>query len=288
MKDYLFVIIATVLLAVDFALSKLYQKKAGVGITAGLSFNALNGLLTAAVFFALNGFKFTFSPFSLVLAFSMSAFALAYSLIGFRILRMRNMAIYTLFLMTGGMVLPYIFGLIFLDEPLKILRIIGLAVIVAAVVLSNSAGKKPTKVQLLLCVAVFFLNGAVSIVSKVHQVDVVHNAVNSTEFVMLSGIAKFVMSGVALIFAKGKEKTALPKPLDIVPIVAVSAVVGGVSYMLQLIGAVNLPATVLYPCITGGSIIFSAFAGRIFFKEKISNIQWICIALCFAGTCMFL
>ena len=288
MKDYLFIIIATVLLAVDFALSKQYQKKSGVGITAGLSFNALSGIFTAIVFFALNGFKFTFSPFSAIMAFAMSAFALCYSLIGFRILRGRNMAMYTLFLMTGGMILPYIYGLFFLDEPFKVLRLVGLAVIIAAVVFSNGGAKKPDKAQLILCIAVFLLNGMVSIVSKAHQVDTLHSPVNSTEFVMLSGIAKFIMSSIALLFVRFKSKEPLPKPINILPLVAVSAVVSGVSYMLQLIGAQNLPATVLYPCITGGSIIFSAFAGRIVFKEKITVNQWISIALCFAGTCMFL
>ncbi len=286
--DYLFILGATVLLAVDFAFSKLYQKKSGAGITAGLSFNAVNGLFTAVVFFVLGGFRFTFSPFSVIMAFAMAAFALTYSLIGFRILKSGNMAVYTLFLMTGGMILPYVFGLLFLDEPLRLIRIAGLAVIITAVVFSNSGTKKPTATQLTLCVAVFLLNGMVSIISKAHQIDTLHAPVSSTEFVMLSGIAKFIMSSIALIFAKCKTTDKLPKPVNILPLAFASAVVGGVSYMLQLIGAQNLPATVLYPCVTGGSIIFSAFAGKIIFKEKITKPQWISIALCFAGTCMFI
>ncbi len=286
--DYIFILGATLLLAVDFAFSKLYQKKSGVGIVAGLSFNALNGIFTAAVFFALGGFKFTFSPFSVIMAFAMSAFALCYSLIGFRILRIGNMAMYTLFLMTGGMILPYVYGLIALDEPLRLIRIAGLAVIIAAVALSNSGTKKPTMLQITLCVTVFLLNGMVSIISKAHQVDTIHAPVSSTEFVMLSGIAKFIMSSIALLFTKLRVKEKLPKPANILPVALASAVAGGISYMLQLIGAKTLPATVLYPCVTGASIIFSAFAGKIFFKEKITKIQWISIALCFAGTCMFL
>lgn len=286
--DYLFILGATLLLAVDFAFSKLYQKKSGVGITAGLSFNALNGLFTAVVFFALGGFKFNFSTFSVIMAFAMAAFALTYSLIGFRILRDGNMAMYTLFLMTGGMILPYIYGLLALDEPLRIIRLAGLAVIIAAVAFSNSGTKKPTSLQIILCVAVFLLNGMVSIISKAHQVDTLHSPVDTTQFVMLSGVAKFIMSSAALLFTKTKTKDKLPQASNILPLALASAVVGGVSYMLQLIGAQNLPATVLYPCVTGGSIIFSAFAGKILFKEKITKVQWISIVLCFAGTCMFL
>ena len=58
--------------------------------------------------------------------------------------------------------------------------------------------------------------------------------------------------------------------------------------MLQLLGEKTLPATVLYPFITGGSIVFSSLAGVIFFKEKLSAKLIISVMLCFAGTVMFL
>lgn len=44
-----------------------------------------------------------------------------------------------------------------------------------------------------------------------------------------------------------------------------------ISYMLQLIGAESLPASVLYPFITGGSIILTSFAGVAFLKRKTHN-----------------
>lgn len=71
-------------------------------------------------------------------------------------------------------------------------------------------------------------------------------------------------------------------------LIAASALIGGLSYMLQLIGAKDLPATVLYPLVTGGSIIFSALAEKVFFKGKLTKYQLISIALCFIGTCFFL
>lgn len=67
----------------------------------------------------------------------------------------------------------------------------------------------------------------------------------------------------------------------------ISAAVCGVSFVLQLIPAKYVSATVVYPFITGGSILFTALAGRIAVKEKITK-KAIGLALCFAGTCMFL
>ena len=61
-----------------------------------------------------------------------------------------------------------------------------------------------------------------------------------------------------------------------------------ISYMLQLIGAEFLPASVLYPFITGGSIILASFAGVAFLKEKLTIRQWMAVTACFVGTLLFL
>ena len=84
---------------------------------------------------------------------------------------------------------------------------------------------------------------------------------------------------------KGGRSIIFPRLL---PILLGSAVASGASYLLQLIGAKTLPATVLYPIITGGSVIFTALAGFVAFHERPSKKQLAGIALCFVGTCLFL
>lgn len=286
--NYILVIIATVLLALDFALQKKYQAGEGADISAGLKFNALNGLFTALIFFALSGFKAEFSLFSFVLAFLMALFGILYVILGFKILKVNGMAVYSLFLMSGGMLLPYLFGVLFLNEPLTALRIIGTLIILLAVILSNKTKFKLKVSFFLLCLSVFILNGFVSIISKCHQINTTFNPVSSTAFVMYSGIGKFIFGCVALPFCKEKTKFMPFCSKNTVFIVIGSALIGGISYMLQLIGAKELPATVLYPIVSGGSIIFSALSGKVFFKEKLSSYQLISIALCFAGTLLFL
>lgn len=285
---YLFVIAATVLLAFEFALSKKYQDYEGTALTAGLKFNALNGLLTTVIFFALSGFKAEFSLFSVTLAFFMSLFAIAYSIIGFRVLKTGNMAVYTIFLMSGGMLLPYLFGVLFLNESLTIYRTIGVVIILIAVILSNNTKYKLNAPFFVLCIIVFFLNGMVSIVSKCHQINTTFPSVRTPVFVMYSGICKCILSSVTLIICKTDRKQPVFSAKNTVWIVIGSALISGVSYMLQLIGAKELPATVLYPIVTGGSIIFSALSGKLFFNETLSVYQRISITLCFVGTLMFL
>lgn len=282
--NYVFVLTATVLLAFEFAFSKKYQAMEGVSAAAGLRFNVLSGLLSAFIMWALQGFKLEWSGFSMILACAMSLCALSYSLLSFQVLKLGGMALYSTFLMSGGMLLPYAYGLLFLDEKFSILRIVGVLVILVAVILSNFTKEKLSPRLLLLCIAVFVLNGCVSVISKCHQVSSLPT-VSSTAFVMYSGLCKCLFSAVFLLF--------FPKPVVLqrkasLGVVAGAAIIGGASYLLQLIGAKNLPASVLYPMVTGGSIIFSAIAGRVFFKERLSRRQIASIILCFIGTLLFL
>lgn len=289
--NYFLVIISTVLSAIDMVLVKKYQTREGAELKSSLKFYMLNGLFTGFFFFALTGFKPEFSWFSVAMSFLMTVFVLSYSLIGFYVLKVGNMAMYSIFLMCGGMVLPYIFGLVFLNEPLTLLRVIGIITILIAVILSNKA-KYSIKLSLfLLYIAVFVLNGFVSIVSKCHQIDTPFISVGSTDFVMYAGLWKFILSCIILPFVKEKpnnNKKAFFSAKDTILIIVCSTMFSGLAYMFQLIGATTLPATVLYPIGSGGSIIFSALAGRIFFKEKLSVYQIISIALCFIGTLLFL
>lgn len=293
MSNYLMLLCSVLLLAGDFALNKLYQKKEGASSRAALRFTAINGLLTAVIFFFINGFLNGFAlectPFSLLMATLLALFGLTYSFIGFRMLRDGNMASYTLFLMTGGMMVPYIWGIFALNEPFSLLRTLGLALIFAGVFCANTPKGRPSTKYIFMGAAVFALNGLVSIVSKMHQIEAALPAVSSPSFVMLSGVAKFVCCSAALRFIKKESgETSASMPAPVFSIIALSALFSGVSYLLQLIGAQNLPATVLYPIITGGAIIFSALAGRLFFRERITRATLVGIALCFTGTCLFL
>ena len=67
-----------------------------------------------------------------------------------------------------------------------------------------------------------------------------------------------------------------------------AAAVGAVSSVMQLEGAVNLPATVLYPLITGGTLVFSTLTGWLVLHERPTPRLLVGMALCVVGTCLFL
>lgn len=292
MQNYLYLLIAGMLLAANFILQKLYQERAGTGLKAGLIFNTLIGLFTAVIFLFILGFKVNFTPYAFILATLMSLFCLLYTLLGFKIIKHGNVSLYTMFLMSGGMMVPYAWGVIFLDEKLNVFRIIGIAVMLLGVLLPHIGSVRADLKQFLLCIAIFFLNGGCSVVSKLGQTESVFGTVNADEFVFLTGITRFVLCGVALLFLLGRKAPSNAEHSSsarfILLLTVFSATISGISYLLQLIGAANLPATVVYPMISGGSIVFTTLADVTFFKEKISLKQKLGVLLCFAGTFLFL
>ena len=318
---YLTAFSSVILLSAVFCLTKIYQNRCGSAPSAVIPFTMLGGFASSVFFFVFSlvsgGEPFGFTLFSFAAALLTVICFGSYTFLGFRIMSKSGVSLYTMFLMLGGMILPYLFGMIFLsgdEEASSILfpavlpaalklpsRIAGIILMTVSVVLTstgNRKNEKGSKKTLLACVAVFFLNGAVSIVSKIHQLPSnAEKAVDTGSFVMMTSLVKFclffVLFAVLLTVAKKRKSTApaVTAPLcdpRAVIVAVCAAFFDGFSYFLQLTGASHLPATVLYPLVTGGSIVITAVCGRLFFKEKRSVAGTAGVVLCFVSTFFFL
>ena len=279
---------ADVLLAASFVFQKLYGRKKGNTILAGTVFLLITGIVKTAFFallclFAKDGSAF-FAPFTLALAAGKELLCLIYTLIGFLLLAKGGMTLYTLFL----------------HEELTVLRSAGLVLIILSTALYNlDFGKDRSRLSArvwLLCGAVFVLNGFVSILSKMHQVETAFPTAGTFGFAFwsaLSGVFFTFLLCAALQHKYGKAELSkafgIKTDMRFVLIVsAFAACAGGFSYLLQLFGAELLPATVLYPAVTGGSILCSALADKLIFRTRLAPLQWFGLLLAVAGTCLFL
>lgn len=274
--------------ACNFAITKVYQLEKGNGPKAGVVFNCICGLLGAVLYFAFCGFNCEFTAYSLIMAFLLTLFSGIYTMIGFKIMSMGNMTIYTVFLMLGGMVGPYIYGLVFLNEAITLTKFIAIIVMIIAVITQSSRlSVKQSLKYYVLCVLVFLLNAGVSIVSKIHQIEQVHSIVDPESFIILKNATKFLFFALLIPFFSKENihfKTKLPKTLIVI---AGSAVISSVAYVLQLFGASTLPATIQFPIITGGTIVFSAFFDVLVYKVKLSWLQVMSVVLCVISTIIF-
>lgn len=284
--DYIFLISSAILFAVSFCFDNIYQEKCGTSAYAGFKYNMYIGLMGTILFLIVNGFRCSFTWYSVIFAF-LAAFAVAaYKIVGMKIMQEGSMAIYTIFLMSGGMIVPYLWGILFLGETITINNIAGLLILTIAVVLSYYSKEGFTKKQLFLCVLVFLLNGMSAVVGKLHQIEKVYPIVNTTDFSIISNLMRFLLSGILLLPFKKEENTYVEMK-KIFPVIIFSAIAGGVAELFNLLCAISVPATVLYPVLTGGTIMFSVIASRIFFKEKITGKVLLGIILCFVGSALF-
>lgn len=292
MRGYFLVLSSVVLLALNFIVVKIYQQKTDTSVKSRALFSVYASLCMFAFFFVANGFSLQISPYSLLNALVRAACAFAYVLIGYRVIAQGSMALYTLFLMSGGMLVPTVVGWLFLDEAVTPLRLLGVVLIVAAITLNNSGMTRPRLRVILWCVLIFLLNGLVSVFSKLHQIHTAYGAVGTTDYMLISAVFTMMMGLGTVCFPTKRESCAPPRPkryrwLALV-IAAVSSVMDGLSSFLQLEGAKSLPASVLYPMVTGGSIVLTALFALLFFGERLTKKEWIGIGICMAGTCCFL
>ena len=295
MTDYFMIFISVVLLAAGFVLQRYYQDCSDNG-NAGVRFSITAGMFSIGIMIVMNGFSAEFSWYSLINALLKALAVFIYTLLGFWLMKQGKMVLYTLFLMSGGMLLPAIWGWCFLGDPIVPQRVIGTIVILFAIAISNmNIGKIDIKI-LTSCLGVFFLNGCVSILSKLHQSNTVYQIVSTTGYALYSAVLSLILSSTYLFIMHAKEQqktetisaSSKKRQLWLIGIVAVYSLIGTVSSLLQLEGAKNLPASVLYPMITGGSVVLMGLFSLLFFKEKPSKKEWIGIGLCLFGTLLFL
>lgn len=311
MINYLYLLIAVVLMALQFSINKFYQSKNGSAIMTSLLYTTLSGFAAGIIFFFINGCQVNVTPFSFLCAVIISLLCLGYSLLGFKIFSLGNFSVYTMFLMLGGMLLPFLYGMFFLGDvdgisPLSLVcRIAGIILLMISMVFpcldkkeDDAVGedqKRKKKILFItLCILVFFMNGFVSIFSKIHQIETTYPITDNNSFVFLTNTLNGMFSAAALFFLILKNRT-LPKlakgfhPALLWVYVIGYALCNGVSYLLQLTAAASdMPASIQYPMMTGGSVVLTALAGFAFFHEKQSKNARIGTALAFAATFLFL
>ncbi len=289
---YLLLIFADILLSVNFVCSKKYQLMRGVTAKAAYFSVAIMGIFTALLFFCINGFKLDFSLFSIIMCIGANLCAILYTVIGRFVIHNGSLALYTLFLMSGGMVVPYVWGLLFLNETFSWRSLAGIILIIFAILISNTTKTKINYKFILLCFAVFLLNGFTSVFSKLHQTANDYHTVSTSDYIIYGGIIKFVIGTIMYFkeYKNGDDMCDKPKSrtINVFLLLLLSTLAYGFSSLLQLHGAKDIPATVLYPFIAGGSIIFTSLAGVILYKEKLTKEIITSIATCFVGTLLFL
>ncbi len=227
------------------------------------------------------GIVFEYSNFSFVMAIINNANSFLLSYCGLKALGKINLSMYSLFIMLGGMVMPFISGILIHGEPLGIGKILCfITIILSLFVVKGIGGGKSGSI---FYIGVFVLNGMAGVLSKLYHAlpERYENfeKISSAGYSILNVLISLVLSGAVLLLLKGEKKR-----LNLKSILAMGggAILNRIANLLLLEALIVLPASAQYPFITGGTIIVSAIIS-LFTDKKPTKRELISVTIAFIG-----
>lgn len=293
---YVIMFLAVVCFTAQFGFTRIYECAVKPTLSTTLIMVSVTNLVGALLFLIVGGFKIQFSAVSLFWAVAFATVMIPYFIIGVKVLSLGSLAIYSMFMMLGGMLVPFFYGVLFLKEELTLSKIAGTVLLSLFIVLQalwqndaenqeSTRGKKG--IFLLLCLLIFFLNGMTGVVAKAHEIN--RQAVDEISFTITSCALTSALSLIFLLPCGKNIKFAFKENFRLRPVL-IMILLGAAAYtgnFLHLKAASFVPASVQFPLVSGGVIVLSALASKFIFKEKITSREWISVGGAFASTLLF-
>ncbi len=239
-------------------------------------------LFFIVVFFVQNGF--TINIVHGLLRYSIP-FAFCFCLSGifsFLAIKEGDLSLSGLFI-SFSLILPTIYGLIFLNESPTIFFIIGMAFFIACLILTNikvrneNDQRKPITLKWVIYILIASItNGVSPIIQTAQQKE--YGAKYGSEMMIVALFIVFIVYFILTLTSKTKEKKkAAPSALLFGALSGIC--VGFVNFMvIYFSGNALIPLSIFFPLLSGGSLLITFAFGYFAFKEKYTLIQYAGIA----------
>lgn len=282
---------STVMFGTQFFFNDIYRRNYGNSFRDSLVSRLGGGIFGLVVLVIIQMFQigkvaFEYSNYAFIMALIADINAFVLTFCGLKALGKINLSMYSLFMMLGGMVLPFVFGIFLHGEALTLGKLLCFIIITASLLIVKGIGKSTSGT--IYYVGVFVLNGMSGVISKLYHAlpERFENLtkISSAGYSILITLISLVLSVILLFFVKSEKKKLNGK--------AVFAMAGGsilnkVANLLLLEALIVLPASAQYPFITGGTIIVSAIIS-LFTDNKPTKRELISVAVAFIGILMLL
>lgn len=298
MFAYVLIALAVVCFAAQFAFTKLFECTLTQNSLTALVMLIVTSIIGMVLFLVIGGFRLQISLSSSLWAMAFALVMIPYYILGILVLSLGSLAIYTMFMMLGGLLVPFFYGITFLDETVSVGKGVGAALLTLCIISqalappvserekSGSKGKRTLFFG--LCFLIFLINGMTCVIAKAHQLSA--HAIDEASFTVLSCFFTACFSLILMLISSKPQKTkslqaALKaKPFFIMTVLGAAAHTGN---YLHLLVAESIPASIQFPMVSGGVIVLSAFVSVFVFKEKLSKQEWLCISGAFLSTFLF-
>lgn len=202
-------------------------------------------------------------------------FAISYivaGLFGFKAIATGSLSLTSL-VINCSLVLPTFYGLIFLNEEGGVFLYGGIILLIAALVMVNKSSESaPVTGKWLLFVSLAFLGNGMCSISQKAQQDAFSGAGKNELMIIALAIVVVVNSIFALLTERNQIMTYVKKGW-------LNGFLGGAFngvvnlFVMFLVG--RMPASVVFPLISGGGIVLTHIISKMFYKENLSRQQTI-------------
>lgn len=193
---------------------------------------------------------------------------------GFQALSCGPMAL-TSILAAMSLIVPFLWGVVFWQENLTPLRVLGICLLIFAILLINF--KKEGKISgkwLFYCLITMITNGFCSVTQKYHQIT--YPGQFQIDFMLIAMATVTVLLFLRLPFHK---KTLFSFSLTGVS----SGILNGLANFIVLLLASNQSATTLFPIISACNVMAAWLCGILFFRDHIRKLQLLGLFFGIAG-----
>ncbi len=273
---YGIVSLAVLMFSVQFFFTDRYEKEMGGDAAATFFYSLMSAIAGGICLFCVTGINVGVTPFTLIMATATAVNNILFSYFSLKALGKINLSLYSVFSMLGGMMLPFVLGVLFYDEGITMGKIICTLLVIAALVLTvNRDGQKGGT---LYYAGIFVLNGMSGVLAKIFE-SAPFEAASAASYSFLTAVVMAVLSGVILLpMAKKLRK---PKASVILYSFGGGAI-NQIANFLLIISLAFIPASVQYPFITGGVMIASTVIAALT-GQKPSKREIMSVSLSFVG-----
>lgn len=245
-------------------------------------FNAVSSLVSMLSLTVICAFSSTLSLPSMYTVLLGIIFGLITAL--FTILNMKALESgplsYTNVIVSCSMVIPALSGMVLYNETVSPWQIVGILLMITSflcAVDNNNSGSGTSLRWLFFCLGAFLFSGAVGVMQKVHQ-NSVHKDELGMFLIIAFGVSAIFSFCLTVYYNKTNNETALvlgKKKIRKFFIFSVTCGIGiALCNQINMYLAGAMASIIFYPLVNGASMILTATAGIILWKERLSKKQW--------------
>ncbi len=263
---YLLIVIATILFSGQFILNRGFQRLNGSSLQTSLRFSSQMSIVVCISMLLINlvnsvkngtSFQIQIEPVFIIVGIVQAASTVFASYCAIKAFKTANLSVYSMFSMLGGMLLPFVYGIAFAGEAITVAKLVCLVLIFVAITYDRDSFKSnPGAFK--FYIAVFILNGMNGVYAGF--LKSMAGDYNKQSYLAVMNIFVFVITFI-LYFLTFK-KLPLPNKKELKYSVGYG-VCNGVANLLLLIALGHVNASVQYPIVTGGVMVFSTIVAAL-------------------------